>query len=147
MPVAQSLGAGSTTRKQAAGKRAKSLTSAPSVFYDYGYDFEDRCQSKPETIRAVDFGGDRSADLVVGSRATIFLLLNQGDGINFAPTSLSQRWSSLQVADLDGDGNADTLTSDPIAAVVSVFVNDGSGAFRSQREVGVGVLQLGQGGV
>ena len=67
------------------------------------------------SIVAVDVGdidGDGSTDLVVAAQRIVSVLLNQGDGTAFETSAFSVNWSSLEVADLDEDGDLDLLLTE-----------------------------------
>ena len=91
--------------------------------------------AEPYDVAAGDLNGDGAPDLAIATAGGVSILANLGDA-TFAPESRlfegSIRWS-IAVADLDGDTARDLITAgrpnDDADHVVSVWLNDGSGAF------------------
>jgi len=92
----------------------------------------------PYEVWCGDLNGDSYVDLAVVHGAEdgrIAVLLNEGDG-HFSEAvfyGAESQFSGLCGADLDGDGDMDLASGDPMDVNVSVLVNDGEGAFEIQR--------------
>jgi len=94
---------------------------------------------QPEQAVAADFDSDGFADLAVADYAgsdfsQVLFLRNQGDN-SFAPPvpilTAAQSYTHYRIAatDADGDGDTDILAADTRTDDLSVFLNDGAGAF------------------
>jgi len=88
-----------------------------------------------------DVNGDGAPDLVVGGTGALATVLGNGDG-TFAQgivTTTSASASYVATADLDGDGNADVVATDPSGAgAVLAYLSDGHGGFLAGAELGHG---------
>ena len=92
--------------------------------------------SQPITLASADFDGDGDPDLAIGVNGFFFfggepvlLFANDGAG-NFSPRPMPQtQWvvSNLHVADFEGDGDLDFITSS--SNLPTLYVNDGNGGF------------------
>ena len=77
-----------------------------------------------------DFTGDGIPDLVAAG-PSVDILVGHGDGTFDAPISTSANGSSypgVAVADFNGDGKLDAVTTDADAGTVSVLLGNGNGA-------------------
>ena len=94
---------------------------------------------EPLWIAAGDFNGDGFLDLAVTNMnqgypnlGTVTVLLGHGDG-TFAPTAVSPQTGSIPysiaVADFNGDGKADLVTSNAGSNTLSVLLGNGDGTF------------------
>jgi hypothetical protein len=99
-------------------------TFAPAVNYSLG-------AGEAVSIKAGDLDKDGHVDLAAANYfgEEIELLHNQGDG-TFARTTLSGGASTIDVADMNGDGWLD-LVAGASGNTMSVWLNDGTGAFTS----------------
>ena len=99
--------------------------------------------SDPATSVAFgDLDGDGNMDAVVGDgaaydaggrpvRSSVSVLFNSGDGV-MVPGALydtARRSCSIELADLDSDGDVDIATLGELENVVSILTNNGEGAF------------------
>lgn len=77
-----------------------------------------------------DFTGDGIPDLVAAGQ-TVDILVGHGDGTFDSPISYSANGSSysgVAVADFNGDGKLDVVTSDANAGTVSLLLGNGNGS-------------------
>lgn len=93
----------------------------------------------PVGVAAGDFDGRDGPDLAVVTSTRLAILLNQGDG------SFGERVSQLldsprfvTAADMDSDGDLDLAIAQEGADRLSVFVNDGAGAFTLAASIPLG---------
>jgi len=94
--------------------------------------------SEPDSIAVGDFNKDGKLDVVVanfGTPSSISLLLGNGDGTFQPQTNLplpanAGPWQVL-VADLNGDGNPDIVSSNNNEAFLSIYLGNGDGTFQS----------------
>ena len=93
-----------------------------------------------------DFNADGNTDLAIanvvsgGGTATVSILLGNGDGTfqQQVPYAVGTIPSSVVVADLNGDGNADLVIANRGDNSVSVLLGNGDGTFQGQTAVAVG---------
>lgn len=90
---------------------------------------------RPDWIDAADVNGDGHADLITSNvyGLSISILINQGDG-TFLPAvdhggDLGCNPHGLAMGDMDGDGDIDAVTATPCSFSITIFTNDGAGAF------------------
>ena len=88
---------------------------------------------EPRDMTATVFGDDAAADLVVVSKSTLFVLQNSGDGRSFEVSSFETETASLNVGDIDADGDVDIVSG--TAKTVRVLLNAGGGVFNSATNV------------
>lgn len=90
------------------------------------------------TVRQVvgaDLDGDTDNDLVMGDSTGCYLLMNlDGAGTFSAPDTVALvhtviSHGALGVTDMDGDGDVDLVLHDTETRQLSLYANDGSGAF------------------
>lgn len=88
----------------------------------------------PKALTAADVNGDGKPDLEFLDSNTMNVLMNNGDGTFAGPANypLNNAATSLEVADLDGDGFADIAVSGDAANSLSIFLNGGNGTFASR---------------
>ncbi len=92
--------------------------------------------SEPTAVVAGDLNGDGICDLAVTIRdagfheSRLMILINDGDGL-FQTTTFPVGWgaSSIAIGDLDGDGDADLVTTSLTSRTMSRLFNDGAGGF------------------
>ena len=109
-------------------------TFQPGVTYPAGFD--------AYVVTAADVNHDGKLDLVVGSaceshncqqEGAVFVFLGNGDG-SFQPGALIPTNLipiSIQLADLNGDGKLDMVTTSEAQNFVSVLLGNGDGTFQS----------------
>ncbi|MEZ6119093.1 MAG: FG-GAP-like repeat-containing protein [Pirellulaceae bacterium] len=86
-------------------------------------------------IWSVDLNGDAKNDVVVATRADIFLALSDDDGLSrFKPLNGQFHANAIRTADLDGDGDQDLVARSSMMTVI--YENDGDGNLRLQQRVG-----------
>jgi hypothetical protein len=112
------------------------FSGAPGRYYPATY--------SGAAIGTGDFNGDGSVDVAVGGGSSIMIFLAQGSG--FAPPTVlhlpSGSPTSIQVADLNGDGKLDllvTLRGYGDGGGVVTFLGDGNGGFQQKTFVGGGM--------
>jgi len=82
-------------------------------------------------VRAVDFGGGGPDGLAVLTSQGLLIYRSDGKGGFLPPTELNVGFepNGLTVADLNGDGKADLLVSNPLGDVL-VLIGNGDGTFQ-----------------
>ncbi len=89
----------------------------------------------PHGIAVADFNGDKKQDIAIESWAEnrVLLLFGKGDGTFQTPGVKidvgKMPYQRLRTADVNGDGNADIITSNFESGSVSVLLADGRGNF------------------
>lgn len=102
--------------------------------------------TRPFSVAVADFNSDDNADLVVANQTsnTISILLGDGAGNFSLPTNYAagDTTNSVVVADFNGDGKSDVAAANVntfgTLSSVSVFTNDGTGAFGLAMNIAVG---------
>jgi hypothetical protein len=86
----------------------------------------------PSKIVAADMNDDGMTDIVIGSNynAKIEVAINQGNG-TFAVSNFGIGYADFAVADMNGDGKPDFLTTNASNAI-SLRLNQGSGTFANE---------------
>jgi len=100
--------------------------------------------SNPDWISVGDFNKDRKLDVVVANfglsgPSSISVLLGNGDGTFQPQTNLplpseADPWQ-VQVADLNGDGNLDIVSSNNNESYLSIYLGNGNGTFQQPTRV------------
>ena len=87
-------------------------------------------------IRAVDFNGDGLSGLAILTSGGLYIERSNGRGGFLPPTEIDVGFepNGLTVADLNGDGKADLLVSNPLGDIL-VLLGNGDGTFRTPRSV------------
>lgn len=81
-------------------------------------------------LTTLDADADGDADAVVGTTDGFVLVRRAGDDLTADPvTPLGGGARALKAADLDGDGDVDLVATGFSPAVLTVFLNDGTGGF------------------
>ena len=90
----------------------------------------------PLVIRAVDFNGDGLSGLAILTSGGLYIERSNGRGGFLPPTEIDVGFepNGLTVADLNGDGKADLLVSNPLGDIL-VLLGNGDGTFRTPRSV------------
>ena len=90
----------------------------------------------PRSVALGDVDGDGDLDLVTANNGngTVSVLLNNGGGSFSQPATnpnpgVVGNPYSVALGDVDGDGDLDFVTANPVAKAVSVRLNNGSGNF------------------
>jgi len=98
-------------------------TFQKGVNYDSG--------SSSTHVAIADVNGDGHNDIVVGRSSGISTLFGNGDGTFQAPTEYASGGYAMDalLGDFNGDSNPDAAAPNNFSNNVSVFLNDGSGAF------------------
>jgi hypothetical protein len=101
---------------------------APPVRYDAG--------PKPRGVSAGNFNADQYPDIVVTNDTNVVtVLLNAGNGaylprISYSLSgSVSESWSSVSPADVDGDGDLDLAVIEQSRKMITILSNAGNGMF------------------
>lgn len=90
-------------------------------------------------LATLDADGDGDDDAVVGTTAGFVLVRRTESVLAAAPeTPLGGGARALKAADLDGDGDVDLVATGFSPAVLTVFLNDGTGTFTRGADVGPG---------
>jgi hypothetical protein len=108
---------------------------------------------EPLSIAIGDFNGDGDPDLAVSNQndgypnpGTVTVLLGNGKGA-FRSTSVSPQTGSVPdtilVADFNGDGKPDLLTSNAGSNTISLLLGEGHGAFGNAQSFSAGADPLG----
>jgi hypothetical protein len=108
---------------------------------------------EPLSIAIGDFNGDGIPDLAVSNQnygypnpGTVTVLLGNGRG-NFHATPVSPQTGSIPdtilVADFNGDGKPDLLTSNAGSNTISLLLGEGHGAFAKAQSFAAGTDPLG----
>ena len=93
-------------------------------------------------LAAADFNGDGKLDVLLGESYLAIILLGNGDGtfqdgpnqiygpnLPYAPAVANSVAPLLAAADMDASGTPDIVAADDNAALLTVFLNDGTGKF------------------
>ena len=82
-------------------------------------------------VRAIDFNGHGLTGLAILTSDGLFIERSNGQGGFLPPTEINVGFepNGLTVADLNGDGNADLLVSNPLGDVL-VLIGNGDGTFQ-----------------
>lgn len=100
-----------------------------------GSPFAVESRPHPHGIAIADFNGDKKLDIAVDSwgENKVLVLFGNGDGTFQTPGTKFEvghmPYQRLRAADLNGDGNADIVTSNFESSSVSVLFGDGHGNF------------------
>jgi len=100
-----------------------------------GSPFAVESRPHPHGIAVADFNGDKKSDIAVDSwdENKVLVMLGKGDGTFQLPGTKfdvgKMPYQRLRAADLNGDGNADIVTSNFESHSVSVLFGDGRGNF------------------
>jgi VCBS repeat-containing protein len=81
-----------------------------------------------------DFNQDGLLDLAIGNNDTVTILSGNGDGTfqQLGVHSTNPGMIDLAVADIDGDGRLDIVTSNYSSSSLSLLLGNGDGSFRDQ---------------
>ncbi len=79
-------------------------------------------------IRVADFDGNTTLDLICVADASIAVIWGSGTG-SFANWVVVSSGLSVDIADIDGDGDTDAVVSPPPAAPAHILRNNGLGVF------------------
>jgi hypothetical protein len=94
------------------------------------------------SIAIADLNGDGKLDVAVSGKLGASVLLNQGNGIlgTEVPYYLATGAASIAAADMNGDQKMDLVVLDDstYGTEVTVLVNDGNGAFGTQKRYPAG---------
>jgi hypothetical protein len=100
-----------------------------------------RTGKRPGSIASSDVDGNGTTDLVVtnAGSSTVSVLLGRGDGSfqSHSDYATVQKLGRVSVAELNGDGKSDILTSNA-AGTLSVLLNRGDGRFASRANYSAG---------
>src|SRR5205085_185770 len=100
-----------------------------------GSPFAVESRPHPHGIVVADFNGDKKSDIAVDSwdENKVLVMVGKGDGTFQLPGTKfdvgKMPYQRLRAADLNGDGNADIVTSNFEGSSVSVLFGDGRGNF------------------
>jgi hypothetical protein len=104
----------------------------------------------PQAIAAADLNGDGHQDLLIadspqGVPSAVSVLFGQGDGTFRAPVpySVGEAPFSVVIADVNGDGHPDALTSNIGTNTVSLLLGRGDGTFAPAVSIPTGGTPLG----
>src|SRR5688572_28151021 len=99
--------------------------------------------ANPTVLAAVDLDGDGDTDIAAANdlpgvaQNSVSILLNAGGGSFALPRNFGSvpDARSMEVADLDGDGDRDLVVGGPRADGMVAFLNDGRGAFLEKTDL------------
>jgi hypothetical protein len=105
--------------------------------------------SFPYSVAAADLNNDGNLDLVtandnpVGNGGTISVLMGNGDGTfkDKSDIATANVPYSVIIADLNGDGNMDMVTTNGITSI-SVFLGNGDGTFKAKTDIATANMPL-----
>jgi hypothetical protein len=84
------------------------------------------------TIVVKDVNGDGKLDVLVGGSTQVSVFLGKGDGTFDAPTAPIPAFGAFTVADVNGDGKPDLVSS---AEFTEIFLGNGDGTFTLKSSV------------
>jgi hypothetical protein len=106
----------------------------------------------PDSVTSADVNGDGKADLIVANKGsnTVSVLTNKGDGtfikVDYATGISRSAFSRPYVneafvvsSDVNGDGKADIVVTNPGSNTVSVLINNGNGTFAAKVDYATGI--------
>ncbi len=90
----------------------------------------------PLVVRAIDFNGNGLTGLAILTTDGLFIERTNGYGGFLAPTEINVGFepNGLTVANLDGNGDADLLVSNPLGDV-QILIGNGDGSFQPVRNL------------
>ncbi len=97
----------------------------------------------PRQVMTGDFNGDGNLDLAISRDSSVLILLGNGDGTFTTGSSFSTGSGpnySLVLADFNGDGILDMVTTDEAANTLTVLLGDGDGNFTASASPATGNL-------
>lgn len=107
------------------------FTSAPDTYTSYNPTY---------ATETGDLDGDGDVDIVAASNGKISIYKNNGDGtyaakVDYTGNAIGSAFNHMALADLNGDGNPDIIEATNSSAIISVFLNNGAGAFSTKTDL------------